>query len=345
MSAIKTAIIGYGYAGRIFHAQLVQAAEGLDLHAVATRDPERRAEAAKLDVRTCASIDELLDDEGVELVILATPHDTHADLAIRCLDAGRHVVTDKIMCLTTAEADAMIDAARRNERMLSVFHNRRWDGGFLTVRKAVEDGLLGDLLIVEASVVGFGKPNPDRWRSHRKHGGGTFRDWGAHLVDQAFQLIDSKVVSVYCDMLYTEPSVDIETSARCWMTFENGVRYMVETGSVSAIPRPRWYVRGTDGALMKKGLDPQEDALKRGEVNASLPQPPEHRASVCCRGREPFELETMPGNWPAYYQNVADHLLEGAELAVKPEEVGRAIAAIEAAAQSADTGQVVTTDI
>ena len=342
---IKTAIVGYGYAGRVLHAPLVRAAQGLELYAVATRDPARRAEADKLGVKSCGTVDELLEDKNVQMVVIATPHDTHAELSIRCLNAGRHVVTDKIMCLNAAEADAMVDAARRNGRMLSVFHNRRWDGDFLTIRKAIADGLLGRLLIAESSVVSFGKPNPERWRGQRKHGGGTFHDWGAHLVDQALQLVESKVVSVFCDMLYTEPGLDVETSARCWLKFENGVRYVVETGVISAIRRPRWFIRGADGALMKDGLDPQEDALRRGEVNPCLPQAPEHRATVARRGQKEALLETLPGNWPAFYQNIADHILKGAELAVKPEQVRRAIAVFDAAAESAQAGQIVTTCI
>jgi len=348
MDAVKTGIVGYGYAGKVFHARLVQAADGLDLCAVATRDPGRRADAATLGVSTCATVDELLQNQDVQLVILATPHDTHADLAVRCLDAGRHVVTDKIMCLSTAEADAMIAASRRNRRMLSVFHNRRWDGDYLTVRKAIEDGLIGDLLVVESSVVSFRNPTPERWRSHRKHGGGTFRDWGAHLFDQACQMMESPLVSVYADMLYTAPSVDIETSARCFMTFENGARCVVETGFISHLPRPRWYVRGSEGALINEGLDPQEAALRDGVVSATLERPPDQRVRLFRQSggkTEELELETLSGNWPAYYQNVADHLLKGAELAVKPEQVRRSIAVIEAAARSAETGETVRTNI
>jgi len=349
VETIRTAIIGYGYAGKVLHAQLVRAAKGLELYAVASRDPARRQQAAAdYGVRTFESVTELLRDDSVQLVVLATPHDTHAELAVQCLEAGRHVVTDKIMCLTTAEADAMIAAAKRNPRLLSIFHNRRWDGDFLTLRKAVADGLLGELLVVEAAVVGFGTPNPERWRAQRQHGGGTFRDWGAHLLDQALQLIDAEVVSVYCDMLYTEPRLDVETAARCLFTFGNGVRYVVETGGISALSRPRWYVRGRTGAFLKEGLDPQETALRNGQVDANLPQAPEHRARVVCNtpnGRKEQTLETIPGNWPAYYQNIADHLLRGAELAVTAAQVRRVVALIEAATESAQTGRVIATSI
>lgn len=345
MQIIKAAIVGYGYAGRVFHSQLVQAAQGLELYAVSTRDPGRRQQAAQdLDVKIYPSVDELLKDGEVQLVIIATPHDTHKELAVRCLDAGRHVVTDKIMCLSTVEADSMIEAARRNGRMLSVFHNRRWDGGYLTLKAAIADGLLGDLRVVESRAVGWGRPRPDRWRSQRRHGGGSLRDWGAHLTDQALQLIDSPVVSVHCDTLYTAPQVDVETSARCCLTFDNGVRYVTETGLLSALPRPRWYVRGSKGTFRKFGLDPQENALRRGQIISGLPLPDDERAEVRVEtetGMATKVLEAVPGNWPAYYQNIADHLLRGAELIVKPEQVRRAVAVIETAAESADKSQVI----
>jgi len=349
MGQINTAIVGYGYAGRVMHAQLVKAADGLDLMTVSTRDAERRAAAERdFGVRTCASVDELVADDDVQLVVIATPHDTHRDIAVRCLDAGKHVVTDKLMCMNAGEADEMIAAARRNDRMLSVFHNRRWDCGYLTLKKALADGLLGDLVVVEAAVVNWGHPKPTRWRSFRKHGGGQFRDWGAHLTDQALQLVDAPVASVWCDMLYGEPSVDVETAALCNIVFANGVRYRVETGSISALVRPRWYVRGTKGALRKTGLDPQENALREGRVDPACPQPEADRAAVRYETDDSMreaKLETVPGTWTSYYQNVADHLLKGADLAVKPEQVRRAMAVIDAAAKSAETGTVVTCEI
>ena len=349
MDSIKTALVGYGYAGRSFHAQLIQHTDGLDLCAVAALHPDERSQAAGLGVKTYASVDELLADTDAELIVLATPHDTHSPLAIQCLDAGRHVVTDKIMCLNTVEADAMIEAARRNSRMLSVFHNSRWSGDYLTLRQVIADGLLGELLTVESRIVMHTRLNPDLWRCQAKHGGGKFFDFGAHLVDQALDLIDSRVVSVYCDMLHSDPAVDVETSACCHIRFANGVRYIVDTGCTSRIHRERWYVQGTKGTFRKDGrLDPQETALRRGEVNANLPQPPEERATVAYEtAGQAVErvLDTIPGNWPAYYRNIADHLLKGTELTVKPEGVRRVIAVFDAARQSARENQVIYTDI
>jgi scyllo-inositol 2-dehydrogenase (NADP+) len=130
LQTVRTAIVGYGYAGRVMHAQLVKAARGLELVAVATRDGARRAQAvADHGCATYETVAELLAAKAADLVVVATPHDTHRDLAVQCLEAGCHVVTDKLMCMNAAEADQMIAAAARAGRMLSVFHNRRWDCG------------------------------------------------------------------------------------------------------------------------------------------------------------------------------------------------------------------------
>ena len=242
----------------------------------------------------------------------------------------------------------MLQAAEEHDRMLSVFHNRRWDCGYLTLKKVLNEGLIGSPLVIESTVVSWRHPDPESWRSQHKHGGGTFRDWGAHLLDQALQLIEDRVVSVYCDMLFTEPGIDVETSARCYLTFAGGVRYIVETGWISPISRPRWQVRGDQGAFEKYGLDPQEEALKKGRVDSSLKQPPEDRAKLRYEtegGMKTEILETKPGNWPVFYQNIADHLLEGAELAVKPQEIYRLMQIYDAADKSVATGQVVECEI
>ena len=141
----NAAVIGYGFAGRCFHSYLIGLADGLDVYSIATRNPERRAAAAENypDAVIYQTIDQVIANDLVDLVVLATPHDTHAELAIKAMDNGKHVVTDKIMCMNAAEAEAMIEASNRNNVLLSVFHNRRWDWDYTTVKKIIDDGLLG----------------------------------------------------------------------------------------------------------------------------------------------------------------------------------------------------------
>jgi scyllo-inositol 2-dehydrogenase (NADP+) len=339
---VKVGIVGYGYAGRAFHAYLAGLADGLELTAISTRNPEARARAAQdWSVRTYEQPSELFADSDVDLIILATPHDTHRDLTVEAFAAGKHVVTDKVMAITVAECEDMIAASKKAGKLLSVFHNRRWDGDFLTVKKAIEAELLGRLLHVEAGIYGYGTPRG--WRGTLKGGGGILYDWGAHLVDQAMILGGAPVDWVWSTSQFENPETEIESWSRCQIRFQNGVLYDVEVTNRARLGKPRWYVAGSKGALTKEGLDPQEAAMNRKEIqNARWPA--EHNAKI----RTEIEgivtdltIETIRGDWRKFYQNIADVLRKGEELAVKPEEVLKAVAVIEAASRSARTGRPV----
>ena len=340
---VKTGIVGYGLAGRLFHAYLVSRVEGLELAAVASRDPERRAQAERdWSVDTHETLTELLSDDEVRLIVLATPHHTHASLAIQAMEAGRHVVVDKVMCLSAAEAEEMIAASRRRGVMLSVFHNRRWDWGFLTVRKAVEDGLLGDPFLVERAVHRFRASGG--WRTSRTESGGLLYDWGAHLIDQGMQLLASRPASVICRGHKHRWAGDIEDHVTCTLYFENGAEYRIEISNLSRIAKPHWYVLGTRGSLVKTGLDPQEEWMKRGEIEAAE-EAPEDRVRVSTeRDGEEREmiLDPVRGSWVDFYRNIADVLARGEELAVKPGEMLDLMRVLDAATESQESGRVVS---
>jgi len=338
-SGINTAVVGYGYAGKCFHSYLVSLAEGLNLYAISTRDPERRS-AAERDhkVKTYASIDDLLKDDNVQLVVIATPHNTHAELSIKCMNAGRHVVVDKAMCMNAAEADAMIAASKKNNVMLSVFQNRRWDSDYLTVKNAIEKGLLGDVFLIQVAILRYGKPGG--WRGTKSQVGGQIYDWGAHLVDQALRLVPAKVDTVFCDTHYRKWNIDIESHLNCIIKFQNGVSYGIELSNICKFDKPRWFVLGDLGTLCKNGLDPQEPAMVRGNIDAAVYNPGERavvRTEVNGIATE-MSLETIRGNWKGYYQNISDVLNKGSELAVKPEEAMENMKLIDAIVKSAEKG-------
>ncbi len=342
MDKPKVVVVGYGYAGRCFHAYLVGLASQLELYGVVTSRPEARAQIqSQLGVKTFAHFAEVLADPAVDLVVLATPNDVHAPQAIQALEAGKHVVTDKPMCLSTAEADAMIAASRRTGKLLSVFQNRRWDGDFLTVRKVMEEGLLGEVFSMELCWAQYGVPRG--WRSQHQHGGGKFMDLGAHLLDQALQLVPGPVERVYARFFNRGWETDVEDHALCLLSFANGVEVQISTSSLARRPRPRWYVMGTKGTLVKEGLDPQERAMVSGQIDAAREEPAHYpRLWIESAGR-PAELvlETLPGRWRSFYENIAGAISDPAKLAVTPESVRRVMALIEAARASAASGQAV----
>ena len=344
-SGVNVGVVGYGYAGRCFHSYLVGLADGLNLYAVSSRDEERRNRAkADHGVKTFATLDEMLEDPKVELVVIGTPHDTHEELAIRAMDAGRHVVADKVMCMNAAEADRMIEASRRNSVMLSVFHNRRWDGDFLTVKHAMESGLLGEVFLIESTIFGYGQPGG--WRGEKQRCGGQLYDWGAHLVDQALLLVPSEVETVFCDCQYRKWQTDTDSHLTLCIRFANSALAMIELSRLARIGKPRWYVLGEKGSLLKEGRDPQEPAMVAGNIDAAR-EDPATRAQVKTELDgivTEMRLETIPGRWRSYYENISAVLNDGAELAVKPEGVRKAMAVIDAAMESAAKGVAIEPD-
>lgn len=340
MEKPNVVVVGYGYAGRCFHAYLVGLAAGLHLYGIVTSREQARSQIQSR-LKTFAHFEEALADPAVDLVVLATPNDLHAPQAIRALEAGKHVVTDKPMCLGIAQADAMIAASRRSGKLLSVFQNRRWDGDFLTVRRVLEEGLLGRVFSIEMCWAQYGAPRT--WRGQKQHGGGKFIDLGAHLIDQALQLVPAPVTRVYARFSSGFWPTDVEDHALCTLSFANGVEAQLTTSSLARRPKPRWYVLGTQGALVKEGVDPQERAMVGGDIDAAREEPAHHpRLWVELAGR-PAEvvLEPVPGRWRSFYENIAEALQTPEKLAVKPESVRRVMAVIEAAGLSAASGEAI----
>jgi scyllo-inositol 2-dehydrogenase (NADP+) len=340
MSQPKAVVIGYGFAGKAFHSYLIGLDTGLTLHGIASRNAEtRRRIEAERGCRAYESFEQVLADPEVDLVVLATPNSTHCDLACRALEAGKHVVTDKIMATSLAECDRMIETAERTGKLLTVFQNRRWDGDFLTLNRLLEAGRLGDLRWLEMAWQGFGAWRG--WRGQRAQGGGRLFDLGAHMVDQVMLLFPEAVATVYCRMHYDydEASVDVESHAMLVITFQSGRTAVVDTSGLNALPKPRILASGTAGAYRIHGVDPQEQAMKEERIDEAEESP--ERGGVFSDGKTQEPVPTENGRWRNFYENVAAVLAGEAEPAVTLEEVRRCMAVFEAALQSAESAQVV----
>lgn len=324
---IRVAVVGYGGAFNMgdHHSRYMEATGRMAVTGVCDTDPAR-LEAAReqrgADISVFTDLAEMVRWGGFDLAVIILPHNLHAPAALKCLQAGKHVVLEKPFCLTVREADRMIAAAREHDIMLSVFHNRRWDGDFMALREIIEAGMVGELFHVEMSSGGWSPPR-GWWRDDKAISGGALFDWGAHFWDWCLQLMPGRIESV---MGWAQKPVWHQTTNEDHFTviatFENGAVADFQQSSVTRIPRPRWRLLGTLGSIVHNG-DHWRVCTEVNGITAEL--------------KIPFK-ET---DWQGYYTNIAAHVLDGAELFVKPEEARRYVALFEAAEKSAKTGRPV----
>lgn len=334
---LAVAIVGHGLAGRSIHAPLIRRQPGMSIRGIVARDPAVRAEAGRLwGAIGYGRIEEALADPLVELIVIATPHDTHTDLAVQALEAGKHCVVDKVMALSTSEADRMIRARDTSGRMLSVFHNRRWDWDYLTVRSVLAEGLLGRPFLFESAVCRWSSPRT--WRGRSAEAGTVLHDWGAHLIDQALQLGLGACRRVNA---WISPApwagVDSGGHGRITLEFDDGIVFQIDCSRACPLDRPRWFVLGAAAALEQRGIDPQEQALRSGDLDAA-DQPPDHQARIRAGGAPSDDDRFIPsvrGSWDSYYANIVDHLEGRAPLLVSAEQAREVVRVLDAAVESA----------
>jgi scyllo-inositol 2-dehydrogenase (NADP+) len=344
---IRTVVVGHGLAGRVFHAPLIRRQPDMRLCGFVVRRPEARDEVRRLwgaETTTYPDLDAALGDPAVDLVVLATPHDQHAAQTIRTLDAGKACVVDKVMALTSADADAMIAARDTSKNMLSVFHNRRWDWDFLTLRSIFATGRIGRPMLIESAVCRSSVPRS--WRGSADTAGTILHDWGAHLVDQALHLGLGPCRRVWA-WLAPAPweGVDSGGHGRIVLEFDGPTLVQVETSRVCRVDRPRWWVVAEKGGFFKFGVDPQEDALKLHNDPTRATETPAQvgrlRVEETAGQVVEEEVPTVKGSWDAYYANIAAHLLRGEPLAVTAEQGREVVRVLDAAVRSAAEGVVV----
>jgi len=329
---IKVGLIGMGRVAEGCHVPQIKNVQGLELTCICDISKERRAFAEKeYHVRTCSEYTTLLDS-NVDLVIITTPSNTHKELAIKALKRGKHVIVDKPIALNLRDTDDMINSAKKNSRLLSVYQSRRWDGDFLTVKKILRQGLLGNLFSIESNIMYFGSPAWTKvpgikdwaWRLKRSFGGGMMYDWGSHMIDQALLLMGSKPESVLCDMKNVLWTKEVDDYFRCILMFKDGITFQLQFSCVSRYPLPRWYITGDKGTLVCDGW------------NGPLKIKSRFHGAEC-----EFIPNMEPSNWGFFYENIYDALAKKSEPAVKLEEVRMAMAVMEAARESDKTGKVV----
>lgn len=342
---ISVGLIGYGMAGRVFHAPVITAVPGLLLKTVL----ERRGEESRKRypwVNLARDAGEVLGDEQIGLVVVATPPASHFDLARRALLSGKHVVVEKPFTTDSEQARQLIELARTQNRLLSVFHNRRWDGDFMTVKSVLAGNLLGRLVEYESHFDRYrNSPRAEAWREQKGPGSGILFDLGSHLIDQA-QVLFGLPLSITADVRAERDFAEADDSFELILGYEN-LKVTLKAGMLRREPGPRFLLHGTEGSFVKYGLDPQEEALKRGGTPSEPNWGEESRelwgqlntqvGGLHVLGR----VETIAGDYAAFYRNVADALNGRATLAVTPEAARDTIRMIELSVQSSEKKRTV----
>jgi len=323
---VRVGLVGYGGSfnmGRV-HADSIRPVKGLELTAVCDVDPGRIEVAAQEQpgIKTFTDVGKMAASGEVDVAVIVTPHDTHVAIALELLGAGVGVLCEKPFSLTRDEATRMIDTARRKSALLTTFHNRRWDADFLTIRKIIDDGLIGDVFHIETFLGDYVHPGY-WWRSHKPISGGAIYDWGAHFTDWMLNLMPYKMESVtgfFSKRVWHD--VTNEDHCKLIIRFDGGRSAELEISHVAAVGKHRWRVLGTRGGLTC-GFDPPV------KVTTHIHGRPEN-----------IDVPFVESNRDVhFYQLLADHLLAGEPIPVTPESARRVITVLELAEKSSRTGQ------
>ncbi|WP_067710465.1 MULTISPECIES: oxidoreductase [unclassified Erwinia] len=340
---IRVGLVGYGFASKTFHAPLIAGTPGMELAAVSSSDADK-VHADWPSVTTVTTPQALFDDPSLQLIVIPTPNETHFPLAKAALNAGKHVVVDKPFTVTLSQAHELDALAKAKGLLLSVFHNRRWDSDFLTLKTLLSEGALGEVRYFESHFDRFRPEVRNRWREQKGAGSGIWYDLGPHLIDQALQLFGSPV-AINVDMAELRPGAQTTDYFHAVLTYPQR-RVVLHASMLVAAESARYQVHGTGGSFVKFGLDPQEEDLKSG---ARLPVEgwgEDSRDGVLTRveGDRLVEtpLPTLPGNYPAYYAGVRDAIKGEGANPVTAEEAIQVMELIERGLQSAEKRQTMS---
>jgi scyllo-inositol 2-dehydrogenase (NADP+) len=356
MPELDVAIIGYGLAGRVFHAPLVAATEGLRVAAIVTADPARRrqAQAEHPDAVIHASVEELWSGSGtLAAVVVATPNASHALLATQAIDHGLAVVVDKPLALSSREATQLIDHAEQKRTPLTVFQNRRWDSDQLTLANLLREGALGTVQRYESRFERWRREaRPEVWREGASpaQGGGLLLDLGSHLIDQALHHF-GPVQTVYAEIANRRGTPG-DDDAFLALTHSSGVISHLHASALAAAPGPRLRVLGSEGALLVRELDSQEDRLRAGQRPDTTPdwgEEPEHARPRLISGERSIPIRAERGSWQTFYARFRDVLagtvlVAQASLPVDPRDAVATLRLVEVARDSAASGRVIKLD-
>lgn len=333
---IRVGILGYGYATKTFHAPLVAGTPGMELAVISSSDASK-VHADWPNVSVADTPEAVINAADIDLVIIPTPNDTHFPLAQAALLAGKHVVVDKPFTVTLSQACELDALAKHTGLLLSVFHNRRWDSDFLTLKSLLDAGNLGEVVYVESHMDRFRPQVRNRWREQAGAGTGIWYDLGPHLIDQMLVLFGMPV-SIQVDLAQLRPGAQTTDYFHAVLTWPQH-KVVLHSTMLAAAETARYTVHGTRGSYVKYGVDPQEDRLKAGERPPKDDWGYDMRDGVLTVARgdtiDETPVLTVPGNYPAYYAAIRDALNGKGENPVPASQAIKVMELIEMGIESA----------
>ncbi len=346
MAKIKTAVVGFGLSGKVFHAPFLEASDLFELATIVQRNGDDAAKAYPT-ARIERSFTAVLKDDDIEVVVICTPNVLHFSMAKEVLLAGKHVVVEKPFVATSAEGKELIELAEKQGRHLFVFHNRRWDGDFKTVRKVMSEGSLGEIVSYEAHFDRFAPLLHNKgWKEAAEPTISILHDLGTHIIDQAVCLF-GKPESVTANVWKQRKGSAIVDAFDIRLGYEN-IAVTLKSSLLVKEQGPRYEIHGHDGSFVKYGIDPQEDDLKAGEIPLRANWGIESQETwgllhASSEGKDYREkIETLAGNYMSFYDNVAEVIQGKGQVAIPPQEALVTVKIIEATFLSHEEGKTIT---
>lgn len=342
---INVGVVGYGLSGSAFHAPIISVVDGLTLKSIVTSQAEKVLYRYP-HVTTYAAYDALLDDDTIDLVVVTTPTYTHYEYVKKAILHGKHVVVEKPFTVTSAEADELIELSNKHQVLLSIYQNRRYDNDFLTVKDILHSHVLGNLAIFESHMDRYRNVVQNRWKEQDKPGSGTLYDLGSHLIDQAIELFGTPQ-TVYADLASQRPAAITNDYFHLILGY-GSLRVILQSGSLVRQQGPRFTLHGEKGSFIKFGFDPQENALRRGEVPYLSDYGLDDESmygelqttinDLTITGK----VTTLKGCYEKYYESIVQAILDKGTVPVTAQEARRVIKTIELAIASHEQQRVLT---
>ena len=338
-------LIGFGGMGK-WHTEILENVPEIELAGIYDIKEEKRKLAEEAGFHTYETEEAMLADESIDVILVATPNDTHRPIALRAMEAGKNVIVEKPATLSLKELTELEDMAGKTGQFLTVHQNRRWDEDLLTVREILKDKTMGEIFRIESRVHGS-RGIPGDWRKEKAHGGGMVLDWGVHLFDQIFRLTGERRLKTVYATLTNVTNQEVDDGFTAVLRFEGGLEVLVEVGTNNFISLPRWYVLGENGSAVVedwdlsgkivKAFSEEEKEIVPVRTAAGLTKTMAPRREDTIRVEE---LPRVPGDIADFHRNVAAVLLRGEEPAVKLPEVKRVMRLMETVFESAEKNHV-----